>query len=110
MLRDTSRRSVLSIALGAALAAAAAGCTNHYVERRETIALHAGNAAAANRAIHTVDPWPAAAARTGIDVSGRRIVDAIERYEARKPPAGGPAPSVMALPIAMPATPAPGTN
>jgi hypothetical protein len=94
------------LALALALAAAAAACTE-YVERRETIAAHAGNAVAWNRAVHTIDPWPAAAARTDIAVSGRRVVDAIERYEAPKPKDGnGGAPSIMAIPMGMPAPPA----
>jgi hypothetical protein len=76
------------LALAAALALLAASCTQ-YVERRESIASYAGNAVAWNRAVHTIDPWPAAAARTNIEVSGRRVVDAIERYEAPKPPNGG---------------------
>ena len=91
------------LALALALAAAAAACTE-YVERRETIAAHAGNAVAWNRAVHTIDPWPAAAARTDIAVSGRRVVDAIERYETG---AGAPAPANGApAGIAMP-SPAP---
>lgn len=108
--RKTERRNLGRLALAAALAVAAAGCTE-YVERRETIARHAGNAVAANRAIHTIDPWPAVAARTDIQVSGRRVVDAIERYEAPRPPNPGssPSPSVMAIPIGMPA-PSPGAN
>jgi hypothetical protein len=98
----TDRRTALRLAAAAALALCAASCTE-YVEHRETIAPHAGNAVAANRAIHTVDPWPAASARTDIDTSGRRVVDAIERYEAGKPGNGStPAPSVMAIPIGLP--------
>jgi hypothetical protein len=94
------------LALAAALACWAAACTD-YVERRETIAAHAGNAVAWNRALHTIDPWPATAARTDIEVSGRRVVDAIERYEAPKPKDGnGGAPSIMAIPMGMPAPPA----
>jgi hypothetical protein len=97
---DRSCRLVLLTAF-----AAVAGCTE-YVERRETIAAHAGNAVAWNRTVHMVDPWPAAAARTDIAVSGRRVVDAIERYEAPKPTTGnGSAPPVMAIPIGVP-TPA----
>lgn len=103
MSRNADRPNRLPLALAAAVAAVVAGCTNQYVERRETLALHAGNAAAANRAIHTIDPWPAAAARADIEVSGRRMVDAIERYEAPKPQSGGAAaPGMIALPIAPP--------
>lgn len=102
MSRNTERPTGLPLVLAAALATAASGCTNQYVERRETLARHAGNAAAANRAIHMIDPWPVAAARTDIEVSGRRIVEAIERYEAGRPPNGGGAPpGMMALPIAV---------
>jgi hypothetical protein len=102
----TKRPGCLALALAVALVATAAGCTE-YVERRETIAAHAGNAVAWNRAVHTVDPWPASAARTDIEVSGRRVVDAIERYEAPRPAGGnGAAPSVMAIPLGMPAPPA----
>ena len=91
----------------AVLALSAAACTE-YVERRETIAAHAGNAVAANRAIHTVDPWPAASADTDIPVSGRRIVDAIERYETRAAAKEAAAPQVIALPVAMPTPGGPG--
>jgi hypothetical protein len=92
----------------ATLACMAAACTEH-VERRETIAAHAGNAVAWNRAVHSIDPWPAAAARPDIEVSGRRVVDAIERYEAPKPVngnGGAAAPPIMAIPMAMPTPPA----
>ena len=110
MSRPIDPTRALRLAAAAVLALSAAACTE-YVERRETIAAHAGNAVAANRAIHTIDPWPAASANTDISVSGRRIVDAIERYEAPRPPGGaGPAaPPIMAIPMGMPA-PAPGAN
>ena len=65
-----------------ALAAATlsvAGCQN-YAARRDTIAFHAGEAVAHNKAVHVIDPWPAAAARTDI-AFGPRAVRAIERYE-----------------------------
>ena len=79
------------------------GCQD-YLARRDTIAFHAGEAAAYNKAIHIVDPWPAASARTDLDFNGRRIVDAIERYEAPQPLNGSaaPAPPGMAMPPPMP--------
>ena len=99
----TDRLTRLGAAAALALSLSAAACTRH-VERRETIAAHAGNAVAWNRAVHTIDPWPAAAARTDIEVSGRRVVDAIERYEAPRPANGnGGAPPIMAIPMGMPA-------
>ncbi|HEY7383648.1 MAG TPA: pilus assembly protein [Beijerinckiaceae bacterium] len=79
------------------------GCQD-YLARRDTIAFHAGEAAAYNKAIHVVDPWPAASARTDIDFNGRRIVNAIERYEAPHPlnGSGAAASPAMAMPPAMP--------
>jgi hypothetical protein len=101
----TDRGALLRLAVAAALGLAAAACTD-YLERRDTIAPHAGNAVAANRAIHTIDPWPAASARTDMETSGRRVVDAIERYEAGRPPvAATSAPSIMAIPVGMPGQP-----
>ena len=41
----------------------------------------AGNASAANRAIHTVDPWPAHAEKTQINMDGKRALAAVRRYE-----------------------------
>jgi hypothetical protein len=38
-----------------------AGCQD-YAARRDTIAFHAGEAVAHNKAVHVIDPWPAAAA------------------------------------------------
>jgi len=57
-----------------------AGCQDH-LTRRDPIVAWAGNSAAANKAVHIIDPWPAASADTDIPVSGRRTIAAIERYE-----------------------------
>jgi len=76
-------------------------CQEH-LARRDTIAFHAGEAAAYNRAVHTIDPWPAASARTDIQFNAKRVVDAIERYEAPRPPEGAEQPSAGAM-----TTPAP---
>ena len=92
----------LRLAAAAALAVSVMACTE-YVERRETVAAHAGNAVAANRALHTIDPWPAASADTRIETSGRRIADAIERDETRAAAKEAAAPQVIAGPVAMPA-------
>jgi hypothetical protein len=100
--QPTDRSLGLRLAAAALFALSTAACTD-YVERRETIAAHAGNAVAANRAIHTIDPWPPGSSRTEIEVSGRRVVDAIDRYEAPRPPGGGAAaPAIMAIPMTMP--------
>jgi hypothetical protein len=67
-----------------------------YVERYVTITPGAGNAADANRAIHTIDPWPAYAGYTHIPGNGRAAVDAVGRmYRNPSPfeahPSGGAA-------------------
>jgi len=69
------------------------GCQDS-LSRRDTVVAWAGNSAAANKAVHIIDPWPAASADTDIPVSGRRTVAAIERYEnALDAPAAGAQPA-----------------
>jgi hypothetical protein len=87
--------------LSAAAVALLATACQDYAARRDTIAFHAGEAAAYNKAIHTIDPWPAAAARTDLDFDGERAVKAITRYET-----AGDAPSQpagMTINVPMPA-------
>jgi hypothetical protein len=50
----------------------------------------AGNAAAANIATHTIDPWPRSSQRTHIDQNGKRAYIGIKRYETNTslPPKG----------------------
>lgn len=50
----------------------------------------AGNAAAANIATQTIDPWPAHSQRTQINQDGKRAHIAIKRYETNTsiPPKG----------------------
>ena len=72
----------------AALAAAAAllcGCHQPYFARNEGVTFQAGDAVAANKAIHIIDPWPASAASARLDTSGVRAAAAIERYNTRIP-------------------------
>ncbi len=57
------------------------GCSDHlYNDRRDTISLVSGEAMAANRATHTIDPWPAAAANRNIAYNGEKAAVAAERY------------------------------
>jgi hypothetical protein len=64
------------VVLGAALA----GCSDIYYDRRQAIALHAGDAMAANRVTHTIDPWSPASANRNIAYSGEKMQTAHERY------------------------------
>jgi hypothetical protein len=89
------RRSLAAVTL------LVAGCQS-YAERRDTIAFHAGEAAAHNRAVHTIDPWSAASTRADISFDGPRAVRAIERYEQGEPAAAGNGPP-GAVPMPAPA-------
>jgi hypothetical protein len=79
----------------AAVTLLVAGCQD-YAARRDTLAFHSGEAAAHNKAVHVIDPWPAAAVRSDIEFDGSRAVRTIERYEAGGTltiPSGGAAPA-----------------
>jgi hypothetical protein len=92
----------------AGLAAALAGvlglgaCHDATIARRDGVTFQAGDAVAANKTIHIIDPWPASAASARLPASGTQAVSAIERLEARNAPAaaggaaGGPGPSAAA--------------
>jgi hypothetical protein len=70
------------VTLGALLA----GCSDPglYFDRRDTIALSAGDAIAANAAEQTVDPWPAHSGNTNIAANGQKMQSAVERYRTDK--------------------------
>lgn len=72
----------------AALALAAttmlAGCTDMYLDRRDTVSFGAGDAVAANKVTHMVDPWPARAGDRNLWHDGERMQAAAERYRTDK--------------------------
>jgi hypothetical protein len=92
--------------VAAALAGVAAlsGCHDAYIARRDGVTFQAGDAVAANKAIHIIDPWPASARSARLPASGTQAVSAIERLEARNAQgaaggggaAGAPSPSAAA--------------
>ena len=51
-----------------------------YFDRRDTISLASGEAMAANRVTHMIDPWSRASGNRNIAYSGERAVTATERY------------------------------
>jgi hypothetical protein len=79
------RGSKLSLA-AVALAAMLGGCASAdlYLDHRDSIAFHAGDAPASNIAIHTVDPWPPAAAKRRLAANGELMQKAAERYRTNK--------------------------
>lgn len=60
------------------------GCSDYYYDRRDTVAFHAGDAAASNKAAQMIDPWPAEAGDRSIEANGERMQRAAERYRTNK--------------------------
>lgn len=56
------------------------GCSEYYFDRRDTVSLHSGEAMAANRVVHMIDPWPPASGQRNIAYSGEKAAVAAERY------------------------------
>jgi hypothetical protein len=65
-----------AIALGSTLA----GCSDIYYDRRESIALSAGDAVATNIDTHMVDPWPRRSGDRNLAFNGERMQKASECY------------------------------
>ena len=74
------QRSIAAGVAAATLATALGACSDVYFDRRDTVALGAGDAIAANAVVQTVDPWPAQSANTNIAANGQRMQSAIEHY------------------------------
>jgi hypothetical protein len=95
---------VLMSAAAALLLGGCFGETGQYLHRSDTIALDNGNAADANIATHTIDPWPPGVGNRRIPANGDRMVGAVDRYRGQGPAAPGGAPQ---SPQASSAAPAP---
>jgi hypothetical protein len=102
---------VRSIAPALLMTAVLGACSDLYYDRRESVSFQAGNAVAANAAVETIDPWPAAAADRRIAGNGQLVHGAMERYRTGKvtPPQGTDTSSVKYLPaLAAPTAPSAG--
>jgi hypothetical protein len=88
MRRRAERLVLAAAALAGALSAA--GCHDAYIARRDGVTFQAGDAVAANKAMHIIDPWPASASSARIPGRGTQATTAIERLAAREAQAGGP--------------------
>lgn len=67
-----------------ALAVTLLGGCEDYFARRDTVTLSAGNAAAHNIAVQTIDPWAAHAENARIDMDGKRSHVAVKKYQQNK--------------------------
>ena len=79
-----SRNNVRGAIFALAAATALAGCTDMYLDRRDTVSFGAGDAVAANKVTHMVDPWPVYAGNRNIAYDGERMQAAAERYRTNK--------------------------
>jgi hypothetical protein len=75
-----SRREIKGIAGAALISVPLGACSEHYIERRDTVSIISGEAMAANRVTHVIDPWPPASARRHIAYNGEKAAAASERY------------------------------
>ena len=80
MSRPRIKRTARALAAAATLAAMLAGCSDIYYDRRDTVALTAGDAVAGNSITQTVNPWPPESNNTRIAFNGQRMQSAVERY------------------------------
>lgn len=54
---------------------------NRYLHARDTITLSAGDAVAHNKAVQTIDPWPAHSRRAQHTTEGQRMHLGMKRYQ-----------------------------
>jgi hypothetical protein len=80
-INATRRAVAATVMLGALLA----GCSSDiYFDRRETVALGAGDAVAANQVEQMVDPWPPYSSNKNLTFNGERMQRAVECYRIDK--------------------------
>ena len=79
-------------------------CTDMYLDRRDTVSFAAGDAVAANKVTHMVDPWPVRAGDRNIAFDGERMQAAAERYRTNRvtPLATAGTSSVQYAPVVAP--------
>jgi hypothetical protein len=99
---DLLKRAALLAALTTTTLTGA--CTDMYLDRRDSVSFAAGDAPAANKVTHMIDPWPVAAGNRNIDYDGERMQAAAERYRTGKttPLATASTSSVQYAPVVTP--------
>jgi hypothetical protein len=81
MSRSNARGGAIAVL---ALTLFTSACTDMYLDRRDTVSFAAGDAVAANKVTHMVDPWPIRAGDRNIPYDGERMAAAAERYRLNK--------------------------
>jgi hypothetical protein len=82
--RPRTERAARVIAAAVALGMLVGACSDVYWDRRETIALGADDAVAANLVEEMVDPWPPHSNNKNLAFNGERMQRAVECYRANK--------------------------
>lgn len=77
---NLGRVAIAGVLLGTTLA----GCSDLYLDRRETISSLAGESIAANRVTQGIDPWSPASANRNIAYNGEKMQTASERYRTNR--------------------------
>lgn len=105
MSRSGTRPMVRGFAAVLAIGTAVGGCSQLYLDRRDSIALSAGDAIAANQAVQVIDPWPPRSGNTNLVFNGQRMQAAAERYRTNTvvPPVDPMAPQAT-VPVATPSS------
>lgn len=88
VLQVVPGRRHVTLAIAATIGLAMLGGCRQYLEREDVISLNGGDAVAANKAMHTVDPWPPEAFKKHHNTSGKRLVVGREHYDAGPPKKG----------------------
>lgn len=80
MCRPRTKAPVHTIAAAMLGAALLAGCSDIYLDRRDSIGFGAGDAIAANQTAQMYDPWPPHSNNVNYAANGQRMQSAVERY------------------------------
>jgi len=79
-----SRSAISAFTAAMLLGAMLGGCSENYLDRRDTVTLHSGEAMAANRVTHIIDPWPPGSGNRNFAYNGEKAATASERYRTGK--------------------------
>lgn len=110
-----SRSATSAFTAAMLLGAMLGGCSENYLDRRDTVTLYSGEAMAANRVTHTIDPWPAGSGNRNFAYNGEKAAAASERYRTGRviPPVSALTSSSygqLAAPAPSSSQPAPSSN
>jgi hypothetical protein len=90
--KSSSRKARLAVSAVLLVSGASLGGCADYIEHRDTITLHAGEAQDWNRVVHASDPWPPYVMDTKIPGDGQRTAVVMRRYSTGNAQAGSSAP------------------